>query len=260
VVPPKLWKRKVRFRSIDSVIQEIQGLRKKGVKRIRFDDDTFGINRQYIYDLCHALITHCPGVKWDCEMHVKLVDNETISLMKQAGCRLIQLGIESGNNEILKAIHKNITIEQALAACKIIRKHGIQLEAFFMIGFPQETEKTLHDTVVAMKKAKCQIVYSIYTPYPGTEGFEFCKKKGLIDETFDMSLYNHQSPANSFCVNIPQDRFRILASQVETLVDNINNSIRLQRSSSKTSYLRKIHQLGIRGTIRKGVKLLTSKL
>jgi len=254
---PKIWNRKVRFRSIENVIQEIRKLQKKGLKRIRFDDDTFGINKKYVVDLCQALISHCPGLKWDCEMHVNLVDDEMIALMKQAGCKLIQLGIESGSNEILKQIHKNITIEQALNACEIIRKHGIQLESFFIIGFPQETEKTLHDTVTAMKKTKCQITYSIYTPYPGTEGFEFCKKHGLIDDKFDMALYNHQSPANFFCANIPQERFRFLASEIEVLVDKINASVRKrQQPSLWKSYLKKMRKFGIISRVRKGIRVL----
>jgi len=190
-------------------------------------------------------------------MHVSLVDDEMIALMKQAGCKLIQLGIESGNNEILRQIHKNITIEQGLSACKIIRKHGIQLESFFIIGFPQETEKTLHDTVIAMKKTKSQITYSIYTPYPGTEGFEFCKKHGLIDEHFDMALYNHQSPANFFCANIPQERFRTLASEIEVLVDKINASVRKRQQPSLWKfYLKKMRKFGIISRVRKGIRVL----
>ncbi len=253
---PKIWNRRVRFRAVENVIREIQGLQKKGLKRIRFDDDTFGINRQYIVDLCQALITHCPGLKWDCEMHVNLVDNEMIALMKNAGCRHIQLGIESGNNEMLKQIHKNITIEQALAACKTIKKYGIDLEAFFIIGFPQETEETLRDTVRAMKKAKCRITYSIYTPYPGTEGFEFCKARGLIDENFDMALYNHQSPVNFFCENIPEERFRFLASQIEAQVDKINASIG-KRPFKWKSYLKKMRKFGILHRLRTGIRRLS---
>ncbi len=252
---PKIWNRRVRFRSVENVIREIQGLQKKGLKRIRFDDDTFGINRRYIVDLCQALINHCPGLKWSCEMHVTLVDDEMIALMKKAGCRLIQLGIEAGNNEILRAIHKNITIEQALVACKIIRKHGIDLEAFFIIGFPQETEETLHDTINAMKKAKCRVTYSIYTPYPGTEGFEFCKRHGLIDENFDMALYNHQSPANFFCPNISEERFHMLASEIEALVDSINASIRKQQQpSARKMFLKKMRKFGVISRFKKGMK------
>ena len=223
----EIWSRKVRFRSPENVIREIKGLQEKGLESIHFHDDTFGVKKQYIAELCNLLMKECPGLKWSCEFHVKLVNDETISLMKAAGCDTIQVGIESGNNEILKQNRKNITIEEALAACEIIKKHGIRLYTFFMVGFPQETERTLRDTMAAMKKVKdigCEyIVYSIFTPYPGTESFELCRENGLIGKDYDVSLYNHQSPANCFCVNITPERFRELACEVEEMVDRVNS-------------------------------------
>ncbi|MFC1988644.1 B12-binding domain-containing radical SAM protein [Chloroflexota bacterium] len=259
----KMWSRKVRFRSPENVIEEIKGLQKKGLRSIHFDDDTFGVTRQYIVDLCSALITHCPGLTWSCECNVKLVDEQTVSLMKAAGCRLIQIGIESGNNEILKKIGKNITIEQALSACKIIKKHGILLEPFFMVGFPQETEDTLNDTVVAMKKTKCDFLnYSIFTPYPGTEAFKFCKENGLIDDDYDVSLYYHQSPANCFCINITPERFRMLAYKIEKMVDRknylSNRKETIRRLFSLNTFWR-IKELGIGESLKRGVRIFLGK-
>jgi radical SAM superfamily enzyme YgiQ (UPF0313 family) len=284
----EVWSRKTRFRSPMNVVNEINGLMARGISEIHFDDDTFGINRKYIRDLCEALIKHCPGLKWSCEIHVKLVDEETIALMKNAGCYLIQIGIESGNNDILKAIRKNITIEEAYSACKIITKYGIRLVTFFMIGFPQETEATIRDTMNAMTTVTeigCEyLAYSIFTPYPGTEAFELCKEQGLIDEDWDVSLYNHQSPANCFCANITPERFRHLASEVETMVDMQNTqraevACAVQKPAAEQSVLdvnalderknlrnifsrntlSKIREVGIRKAFRRGVEILMDK-
>jgi tRNA A37 methylthiotransferase MiaB len=255
----KIWSRKVRFRSPENVIEEIKSLQKKGLRLVHFDDDTFGINKQYINDLCNALIMHCPGLKWSCEFNVKLVDEKTISLMKTAGCYSIQIGIESGNNEILKKIRKNITIEEALSACKTIKKYGVELQAFFMIGFPQETEDTLNDTIVAMKKIKADaLIYSIFTPYPGTEAFEFCKEKGLIDVNYDVSLYNHQSPTNYFCINITRERFRMLASKIEKMADRKIWLYRIKRIFSLYTFWR-MQELGIGKSLKKGVRIFLGK-
>lgn len=255
----KIWSRKVRFRSPENVIKEIKSLQKKGIRSVNFDDDTFGITKQYINDLCNALITHCPGLKWGCEFHVKMVDEQTISLMKTAGCYAIQIGIESGNNEILKKMRKNITIEEALSACKIIKKHGVDLHAFFMIGFPQETEDTLNDTIIAMKKIKCDsLIYSIFTPYPATEVFEFCKENGLIKDDYDVSLYNHQSPANCFCINITPLRFRMLASKIEKMIDRKNSLNRIKRVFS-LNILWRIQELGINKSLKKGIRIFLGK-
>jgi anaerobic magnesium-protoporphyrin IX monomethyl ester cyclase len=255
----KIWSRKVRFRSVENVIKEIKGLQKFGLKFVHFDDDTFGVNKKYITDLCNALTLDCPGLKWGCEMHVKLVDEQTIYNMKLAGCAAIQIGIESGNNEILSAMRKDITIEEALIACEIIKKHDIELEAFFMVGFPQETEETLNDTIIAMKKTRCDsICYSIFTPYPGTEAFEFCKQKGLIEDDYNVSLYNHQSPANNFTMNIAPERFRILVSKIERMVDRKNYLNRIKKIFSLNTFT-KIKELGMSSGLKKGLKKITRK-
>lgn len=254
-----IWTQKVRFRSSENVIKEIQCLEKKGLRHFRFHDDTFGVNGQYINNLCLALIAHCPGDTWDCEMHVKLVNDSTVALMKRAGCRLIQIGIESGNNQILKDIRKGITIEAALSAAAIIKKHNISLQTFFMVGFPQETEETLQDTARAMKKVAADyLAYNIFMPYPGTEAFEFCKTNGLIRDDYDITLYNHQSPLNCFCLNISPGRFRILASKIEKMVDRRNKFKKIRRIFSLPT-LHKIRKLGVISSFKYGIKLFLGR-
>lgn len=254
-----IWSRKARFRSPENIVEEIKGLQKMGLKSIHFDDDTFGINQKYIQDLCNALISHCPGIKWSCEIHVRLANDKNISMMKKAGCYSIQIGIESGSNEILQEMRKNITIEEALSACKIIKKYGIELQAFFMVGFPQETEETLNETIKAIEKIDCDVlIYSIFTPYPGTEAFEFCRSKGLIPESYNVSLYNHQSPLNCFCMHIQPERFRMLVSKIERIVDRRNARNRVKRIFSRNTLWR-IQELGAGKSLKRGIRLLFGK-
>jgi radical SAM superfamily enzyme YgiQ (UPF0313 family) len=179
--------------------------------------------------------------------------------MKASGCYSIQIGIESGNNEILKQMRKNTTIEEALAACEVIHKHGIELKTFFIVGFPQETEDTLNDTVAAMRKVKSNLLtYSIFTPFPGTDSFELCKEYGLIDDSYDVSLYNLQSPANCFCKNIKKKRFRMLASKIEKMVDRKNSLDRIKRIFSINTVGR-IQELGVRKSLQKGIRILIGR-
>ncbi|PKP21713.1 MAG: hypothetical protein CVU05_06205, partial [Bacteroidetes bacterium HGW-Bacteroidetes-21] len=217
-----IWSRKVRFRPIDHVINEILFLRDLGSKYINFDDDTFGVTKSYLLELCKAIETKCKGLFWSCEIHVKLLDDEVLLAMKKAGCDLIKIGIESGNNKILKEINKHITIEEAINTAHRIYKAGIHVMTFFMVGFPQETEDSLKDTLWAIKKIKGYATYSIFTPYIGTVAFEECKAIGMIPMDFDVSLYNHQSPNNSFSQNISHEKFRLLASEIEKEVDEKN--------------------------------------
>lgn len=252
-----IWGRVPRYRSADNVIGEIKSLEKMGVKFIHFDDDTFGINVQYLNELCNAIIRHCPNTKWSCEFHVKLVDDATIKLMKRAGCYSIQLGIESGNNDILKKIRKGITIEEALNACRIIKKYDIELNTFFMVGFPHDTEQTLTDTINAMNDSESDsFIYSIFTPYPGTEAYDLCNKEGLIKGDFDVSLYNHQSPKNSFCLNINNKLLRYLCENVEKMIDKKNSLLRIKKLLSLDT-VDKIREIGFGRSIKKGLQILS---
>jgi anaerobic magnesium-protoporphyrin IX monomethyl ester cyclase len=225
-----VWGGRVRLRSPASVVSEVKSLQAQGLNFVHFDDDLFGVNPRYLRALVGALSEECSGVRWSCETHVKLITDESVSRMKAAGCYMIQLGIESGNNRILKAMRKGYTIDEALAACQTINRHDLSLETFFIVGYPLDTEETLQDTRAAIEKVDCdKLAYSIFTPYPGTDGYEFCRAHGLIDEEFDPALYNHQSPANNFCLNVPADRFRAMAEEIEGIVDAKNRAGREKR-------------------------------
>jgi len=255
----KIWGRKVRFRSPKSVVREIKALQDKGLRSVNFSDDIFGVTRRNVSDLCSAMITNCPDIKWSCEMHTRLIDDETVLLMKKAGCYSIHLGIESGNNRILKEMRKNYTIEEAFDACRIIRRHGIEAHAFFIVGFPQETEESLRDTARAIRNIKTEsVVFNIFTPYPGTEAFDFCKEKKLVGDDYDVSLYNHQSPHNCFCLNIDLKRFRESVSGLEKGIDRKNTLSRLRRAFSLNTLWR-IKEQGLRASAEKAVRVFSGK-
>jgi radical SAM superfamily enzyme YgiQ (UPF0313 family) len=223
-----MWGRKVRFRSVTNVAEEIKSLRRMGIRWIEFVDDTFAIDKEYTNQLCDSMIQNCPGTLWDCETRADLVDEELLVHMKKAGCRSIYLGIESGDDGILRKLRKGITVEKAISAANLIRKHGIRLTAFFIIGTPEETEDSLNDTFMVMQKIRGLLEYSVFTPYPGTEAFEYCRNEGLIPNNYWVAMYNHQSPENCFCKNIQKERFRELASKIEVYVDRHNARQRLK--------------------------------
>jgi anaerobic magnesium-protoporphyrin IX monomethyl ester cyclase len=226
-----IWSRKVRYRSPENVAYEIKLLYDQGINPVHFHDDTFGISREYIFNLCREIHKNCPKLFWSCEIHANLVDEEVISTMRRSGCYFIQMGVESGNNAILDKIKKKITVEKCERAADIIMREGIVLQLFFMVGFPDETFDSIEDTKKAMLRINPdQIIYSIFTPYPGTALFDQLKFTGVIGDSFDVSLYNHQSPNNHFSVAIPKDEFRRVASEIERIVDGFNNSMDCRRS------------------------------
>ena len=226
----EVWGRGVRFRAPQHVAQEIGLPRDMGVESFHFDDDTFGVNSAYLAALCHALESAAPGISWSCEIHVKLVNEKNIALMKRAGCRSVQLGIESGDNGILKKIRKGFTIDEALAAGRLITSQGLGLQAFFMAGFPWETEETLWQTHEVIERIACEkVIYSIFTPYPGTEAFDLCRSLGLIPARHSPSLFGHQSPLNCFSMNLAPARFRELSREIEETVARKNRDARAGR-------------------------------
>jgi radical SAM superfamily enzyme YgiQ (UPF0313 family) len=249
-----IWSRKVRFRSVGNIVAEILEISKLGIRDIHFDDDTFGIKKSFILKLCQEIKKKCPGLKWSCEIHIKLVDDETIAEMKSAGCQEILLGIESGNDRILTLIKKNITVNEAISAARLIKKHKIYLHTFFMVGFPQETEETMNDTMSAMTSIPSDnLICSIFTPYKGTELFDYCKKQNIIPQHFDVSLYNHQSPENYFCPNIPIDVYKDRLNRLEKKVNRIRNRQKLKMIFSDQGF-QKLRQAGFKRSLSKLIR------
>ena len=82
----KIWTRKTRYRSADNVVKEIHLLQKRGIHKVRFDDDMFGVTKKHIKELCKAIKENCPGLIWECEIHISLADDETLAAMRDAGC------------------------------------------------------------------------------------------------------------------------------------------------------------------------------
>jgi uncharacterized radical SAM superfamily protein len=254
-----IWSRKVRFRSPESVVAELRQLQGLGLRFVHFDDDTFGVTGKYIRELCGEIARGCPGLKWSCEIHVNLVNAQTIAEMKRAGCYRIQIGVESGCDEILRAMRKGFNIDQARDACDTIKRLGLELHAFFMVGFPQETEKTLAQTARAMREiAADRVLYSIFTPYPGTEAYEYCQARGLVGPTVDLSKHFHQSPENCFCQNIAPSRFRQLVAEIERAVDRKNARRRIREICSMNSLVR-LRQLGPDRAMRKAWQVIRGK-
>ncbi len=225
-----IWTQTTRWRSPENVVRELKLLMERGVRYVYFDDDTFGIRQSYIKELCGLIETELPKLKWGCEITVGVVKEQSVEQMRRSGCVLVNIGVESGNNGILRSVKKGHLIEKAYPAVDICRRAGIEVGAFFMVGFPEETEETLQDTLTAIKKINADtILLSIFTPYPGSELFQVCKDLGVVDDDFDITIYNHQSPENCFTAYIPPERFKELVRETASIVERKNRRGRWSR-------------------------------
>jgi hopanoid biosynthesis associated radical SAM protein HpnJ len=163
-----------------------------GLKEIFFDDDTFNYQKARTIELCSKLKPL--NFTWSCTSRVT-TDYDTLKAMKDAGCRLLIVGYESGDQQILKNIKKGATIDMAERFTANCRKLGLVVHGDFIVGLPGETRETLRNTIDFAKKMDVETIQvSIAHPYPGTEFFDYVKKNNLItiDSMTDES--GHQLP------------------------------------------------------------------
>jgi radical SAM superfamily enzyme YgiQ (UPF0313 family) len=148
------------------------------VKEFFFDDDTFNIQKARTIELCAKLKPLC--LTWSCTSRVT-TDFETLRAMKEAGCRLLIVGYESGDQQILKNIKKGATIERARQFTKDCHKLGLVVHGDFIMGLPGETRETINNTIAFAKELDVETIQvSVAHAYPGTELYDYAVKNGFI--------------------------------------------------------------------------------
>jgi radical SAM superfamily enzyme YgiQ (UPF0313 family) len=159
------------------VVEMLRELRERfGVREVSFEDDTFVTFRPRLKEICARLIEERLGLSWSCLGRVNQVTAETLALMRRAGCWQISFGIESGAQEVLDLIRKDVTLEQIRRAVQMSRQAGLRTRGFFIVGHPGETRETLRRTIeFALELPLDDISVSLLTPFPGTE---LCARAG----------------------------------------------------------------------------------
>ncbi len=168
--------RKIRGRSASNIVQEIEyAISTYGAHTIHFVDELFLIDNKRTRQLLHLMIERGlpKRIKWRGTTRANLITPEIIALAKESGCFLLGMGVESGDDEVLKAINKGITVEQVKRAVKIIKQSGISLDTYFILGHPNETRQTLKKTVdLAVELNTGTIAVGLMVPYPGTSIYD----------------------------------------------------------------------------------------
>ena len=166
--------RKYRYRSVSNILKEIEALTFEfNIDHIVFEDDTLTLKRDRIEKLCHSLASMNKPISWYCLSRVETVDYELARLMKDAGCKMINFGIESGSSKVLKTIPKHFSIETAQDAVASCKKAGLRTQCTFIVGFPADTESTMEKTFEAAKRiAPTLAIFFPLTPYPGTRAYD----------------------------------------------------------------------------------------
>src|SRR5712692_6357286 len=171
-----------RKRSSDDVAQEMAKAKEYWpfVREFFFDDDTFIIQKARTIELCSKLKPS--GLTWSCTSRVT-TSYETLKAMKEAGCRLLIVGYESGDQQILKNIKKGATLEHARQFTKNCHKLGLVVHGDFILGLPGETRETIQNTIKFAKELDVETIQvSVAHAYPGTELHEFAMKNGFMTQ------------------------------------------------------------------------------
>lgn len=185
-------KRRVRFRDVNNVIEEIEYILKTfpQVKKIWIQDDSFFIDNNRVIKFCDEIIRRNIKVDFLCSGRMKPLTEEMVLKLEQAGFKTIFLGLESGSKRILDSCRKNITPEDVINAFKLFAKTKINIKAHLIIGLPNENWESIKETAKLIRQIQ-KIKYTIYPTYfnilqlyPGSEVYEIAKSRGFINDSY----------------------------------------------------------------------------
>ena len=187
------WFNTWRPRKAESVGEELELLaRKYGVKSVWFGDDCFNASPSHVQDVCKELIELDLDVSIFCQGRADLIvkHRELLPLMRKAGIRMCQIGVESAYDVELKSMGKMLSTQTIMKAVKLLKENEIISQGLIIIGTPDDDVKSIRGKMKFMKKLKIDFpIYTVYTPFPGTPLYEDAAKKGLI-EVKDYSKYD----------------------------------------------------------------------
>lgn len=185
----QIFNQKITKRSAQNILKEIVMLKKKfGVQEVSFADDFFTYDIERVKQLCRLLIKNKVRIRWACSnTRVDSIDKEMFALMKASGCYRVLFGVESGNNQILKKIGKNITLSQVKKVFQLAKQAELMTGGYFMIGHHVDTPKTIKQTIHFARNLDTDAVqFAINTPFPGTASYRILKNKGwLLSENWE---------------------------------------------------------------------------
>ena len=192
---PTISGTKLRLRSPENIHDEIlECYNKHDIKNFFFRSDTFTIDRRWVEKLCNFLIKSNleNKINWVANSRVKPLQQETLNIMKEAGCWLVAFGYESGSRESLEKIKKGCSLEDNLKAAEFAKKSGLKTFGFFLIGLPWENFSHLNDTKKLIYKINSDFIeIHIAVPYYGTPLYKLAKEEGLIeDSTLGKDYFN----------------------------------------------------------------------
>jgi len=185
---PKVWGRKVRMRTPDNIIAEIDHLvETQGAEALWFFDDTFNTSPNRVRKLCALMISRGYDLPWFCEVRVDLMSRDLLADMKAAGCYTIGFGVESGSQRILDdVIGKDLQLEKVYELNKWCRELDVIANPFFILSHPTETMIEARQTMDMISKFKgnAHVSMAFLHVYPGTSLEKTARENGTLPHDF----------------------------------------------------------------------------
>ncbi len=190
-----MWGHKWRGRSPKNIIGEIMQLHEKwGFNAFVFNDDTFVMNSQRVFNFCKMVKD--TGFKWYCNGRVNLMTQEMLEVMADAGCVGVGYGLESGNQEVLDSLRKGITLEQVERVVGWTKRAGINVTGYFILGVLGETKETIRETIDFARKLNLDFyAVAMIAPIVGTPIYKMAQEQGLLQD-IKLEDWNLHASAN----------------------------------------------------------------
>jgi anaerobic magnesium-protoporphyrin IX monomethyl ester cyclase len=178
-----------RRRNMDWVFDEIEQIRHLGYDSLWIADDNFTLDVTYLNEFCERMAGH--KMEWSCLSRVTRIDEDLTRLMKESGCRRVHLGLETGSQDTLELMKKQATLQEGQNAVHLFHKAGIEVAAFFIVGYPGETVASIEDTFrYALELPLDYISFNVPFPLPGSQLFE---RVSELDKNKDWDTENEVS-------------------------------------------------------------------
>lgn len=195
----------VKLRSPQNIIEEFKFVKEQGYKAVSVVDDLFLFGgKKRILDICAGLkeVGLPFGVLARCDL---ILDDEMVKALADAGCKYVDLGIESLDQKVLDDIKKDMDVATVKRAIELLNKHGIEPKANIMFGAsPVETKESMEMTIKEVSNLPINYcMFSIATPFPGTEFAEKARKQGFAVEPEINDLENNLSPTEKALISYP---------------------------------------------------------
>ena len=182
-----VFRRSFRFNSAEYLYAHLKHLREKfGVRHINFYDDQFTFNKKRVEDFTEMILEKPLGMTFNCAVRAEHIDEALVRRMKQAGCWMMSLGIETGDEELLAQHRQNPNLDFLAEKIRMIKREGVRTKGLLMLGLPGETEESVQRSM--------NYVFSLpiddfnlakFTPFPGSPIYEHIHELGEFEEKWE---------------------------------------------------------------------------